>query len=61
MSEVHVNVDPSPLNNLSRPGYVKCEHLMTISRLRLDGYIGTLEPRYMAAVNTALVDVLGLF
>ena len=57
---LHVAVPPSKLNNLPNQSYVKCEQAMTISKLRLDGHIGQLEPRLMAVVDDNLRDVLGL-
>ena len=57
---LHVSVEPSSLNGLDRAGVVKCEQLMTITKARLDGYIGVLEPRFMVQVDNALKRILAL-
>lgn len=57
---VHIAVEPSPLNGLSKSGIVKCDQILTISRSRLVRYIGLLEPRYLQRVNEALRNVLSL-
>ena len=57
---LHVSVEPSPLNGLSFAGVVKCEQIMTIDRIRLEGYIGILEPRSLAKVDHSLRMILGL-
>jgi mRNA interferase MazF len=57
---VHISVEPSRLNGLSKPGIVRCEQVMTISKSRLGEKLGLLEPRYMAKVDEALRAVLSL-
>lgn len=57
---LRVKVEPSQMNGLSKKSIVKFEQIMTISKNRLDGYIGILEPRYIAQVDEALRDVLNL-
>jgi len=57
---VHVSVEPSEKNGLSRHSYVLCEQLMTIGRERLDGYIGELDAETMDRVDTALKRILSL-
>lgn len=59
-NRLHVNVDPSKLNGLSKPGFVKCEQILTVAMSRLDGIIGQLEPKYMEVIGENLLDVLGL-
>lgn len=56
----HIPVDPSPMNGLSSPGFVKCEQIVTISKSRLDGYIGKLEPRHIRLVDEAIKVMLDL-
>lgn len=57
---VHVEVEPSRLNGLSRAGIVRCEQVLTISKSRLGTRLGLLEPRLMARVDEALRGVLAL-
>lgn len=57
---LHIPVDPSRLNGLDRPGIVRCEQILTISRSRLVRKYGILEPRHLARVDEALKGVLGL-
>jgi len=56
----HVQVEPTQTNGLSQRSYVLCEHFMTISRERLDEYIGELDSATMAQVNRALKRALAL-
>ena len=56
----HVSIDPSEANGLTRRCYVLCEQLMTISKERLDGYIGDVEEELMVRVDAALKRVLAL-
>ena len=57
---LHVGVEPSKLNGLTKGGAVKCEQIMTVSLNRLETYSGILEPRYMAKIDQALKMILGL-
>ncbi len=57
---VHIAVEPSKLNGLSKPGIVKCDQILTIARSRLIHYIGQIENRYIERVDLTLKDVLGL-
>lgn len=57
---LHVPVEPSKLNGLSQGGVVRCEQILTIAKERLDGYIGQLEPRYLAAIEQNVRDILSL-
>ena len=57
---LHVPVEPSRLNGLSKAGIVRCEQVLTISKARLGAKLGLLEPRLMARVDEALRSVLGL-
>ena len=56
----HIRVDPSKLNGLSETAFVRCEQVQTISKTRLDGYVGQIEPRHMAAIEQVLRDLLGM-
>ena len=57
---LHVPVEPSRLNGLNKPGIIRCEQILTITRKRLIRYIGQLEPRHLLKVDKALLQVLGL-
>jgi mRNA interferase MazF len=57
---VHVTVEPSEQNGLSKRSYVMGEHLMTVSRERLDGYMGELDSETMTLLDTALKLILSL-
>lgn len=59
-SVLHVAVEPSTANGLSKAGFVKCEQVMTIHKSRLDGFIGMLEPRYQKQVDNGLKLILDL-
>lgn len=56
----HIALEPSPLNGLPSPSFVKCEQLQTVSKSRLVGRIGKLEEAKMAQVDLALKKVLAL-
>lgn len=57
---VHVAVEPSPANGLRQRSYVLCEQVLTVSRERLDEYIGELDDVTMSRVNQALKRILQL-
>lgn len=57
---LHVAVEPSKLNGLSQRGVVRCEQILTISKARLDGYIGQIEPRLLAVIEQNVRDILSL-
>ncbi|HWD42005.1 MAG TPA: type II toxin-antitoxin system PemK/MazF family toxin [Fimbriimonas sp.] len=57
---LHVGVEPSPLNGLTKAGVVKCEQIMTVSVDRLETYSGILEGRYQQQVDHALRMILAL-
>jgi mRNA interferase MazF len=57
---VHVTVEPSETNGLAQRSQVMCEQLLTISRERLDTFIGELDADDMARVNRALKRILAL-
>jgi mRNA interferase MazF len=57
---VHVAIEPTAANGLTRTTFALCEQVMTVSRARLDGYIGELEPDAMARVGVALRLMLSL-
>lgn len=56
----HIAIRASQANGLEKDGFVRCEQILTITRDRLDGYIGFLEPAYMKRVGEALRAVLDL-
>ncbi len=56
----HVEVRPSSENGLPRVSSVRCEEIQTISKARLDEYIGRLSNQEMTLVNRALQRVQGL-
>lgn len=56
----HVIVEPSGSNGLRQRSCVKCEQLVTISKSRLDGRIGALDPSDLGRVNNALLLALAL-
>lgn len=57
---LHVPVEPSKLNGLTKPGVIRCEQILTISKARLVGYIGQLEPRTLEVIEANLRDILEL-
>lgn len=57
---VHIAIDPDAQNGLDIRSFVMCEQLMTISRERLDGYIGAVDESTMASVDAALKRILQL-
>jgi len=57
---VHVTLEPSESNGLRTRSYVLCEQILTISRERLEDYIGELDVQTMAQVDTALKRILAL-
>ena len=59
-ARMHVPVEPSKLNGLSKRSFVRCEQIVTITRGRLQEYIGFLEPRPMQGVDAALCLLLDL-
>ena len=56
----HVSVKPSNRNGLTAPSFIKCEHLLTISKDRLLGFIGELDEVDMDLVNRAIRRTLAL-
>lgn len=56
----HVVLEPDTDNGLKERSYVKCEQLVTISKDRLDAYVGTVNAETMQEVNQALKRVLAL-
>lgn len=59
-SVLHIPIEPSGFNGLDRRSFVRCEHVLTISKSRLDGHIGQLEKHLLKQVDEALRDVLDL-
>ena len=59
-NDLHVRVEPSQMNGLGKSSFVKCEQILTVSKSRLDGYIGTLEPRHQKLIDQNLKAVLSL-
>ncbi len=56
----HVAIAPTPGNGLSAPSYVKCEQVQTVSKERLDAFIGELSDTDMERVSDALKRVFAL-
>ena len=56
----HVRVPLSVATGLTRESTVLCEQLMTVSKDRLEAYIGALPPDVMAEVDAALAVALAL-
>ena len=56
----HVLVRPSESNGLSQDGYVKCEHILTVAKSRVDTYIGQLDSDDLEAVEHAILRSLGI-
>jgi len=57
---VHVAVDPTETNGLRTRSYVLCEQILTISRERLDAYIGEVDVQTMEQVDAVLKRILAL-
>ena len=56
----HLEVVPSEENGLRNTSTIKCEQVLTISKERLDGYIGRLDAEIMQSVDEAIKRVFGL-
>ena len=56
----HIALEPSPLNGLPSPSFVKCEQLQTVAKARLIQRIGRLNESEMDRVDLALKKVLSL-
>ena len=56
----HVEVTPTATNGLQAISFIKCEQIMTISKQRLDTFLGVLDPADLARVASALRKVLVL-
>ncbi len=56
----HIALQPSSLNGLSSPCFVKCEQLQTVSKTRLIQLIGRLDEAEMDHVDLALKKALAL-
>ena len=57
----HVRIPATVKNGLtSDPSYVKCEQVMTISKERLQQYLGDLEPEDLKRVSAALKKTMEL-
>ena len=56
----HIKIEPSITNGLKSVSFVKCEQILTISKERLVEKIGSLEPKYIEKIETAVRLVLGL-
>jgi mRNA interferase MazF len=56
----HIQVEPTDRNGLSRASYVMCEQVMTVSKERLDGYVGVLDSETMSRIDVQLMSVLQL-
>ena len=56
----HVFVVPTKQNGLASESYIKCEQIQTVSKDRLDRFIGELDPEDLEKVDEALSRVLHL-
>ena len=56
----HVPIQPTESNGLTKPSYVKCEQILTISKERLLKKMGTLSETDMKEVEKAIRTVLDL-
>jgi mRNA interferase MazF len=56
----HVQIAPTSENGLSELSYIKCEHVLTISKERLERCLGRLSREEMIRVEDALRKVLVL-
>lgn len=56
----HVVIEPSEENGLRERSYAKCEQLVTISKDRLQGLLGTADAVTMTQVDFALKRTLAL-
>ena len=56
----HVVLEPDAVNGLRDRSYVKCEQVVTISKERLQGFLGTVAAETMQHVDRALKRVLAL-
>lgn len=56
----HVQLLPTPENGLKSMSFVKTEQIQTVSKERLQGRIGRVDPVTLAAVDAALLTALGL-
>jgi len=52
----HVRIKPSPINGLEKDSYIKCEQILTISKIRLlaNGHRGCLTNKEMIKVEAAI-------
>jgi mRNA interferase MazF len=56
----HVEIQPSVLNGLREPSFLKCEQLLTVSKQRLSSKIGCIAEIDLDRVATALRITLAL-
>ncbi|MCX6381293.1 MAG: type II toxin-antitoxin system PemK/MazF family toxin [Armatimonadetes bacterium] len=56
----HIMVEPDTANGLGAISYIKCEQVITISKDRLEDYIGDVSSVAMKQVDGALKRVLAL-
>jgi mRNA-degrading endonuclease toxin of MazEF toxin-antitoxin module len=56
----HVEIQPDDENGLSKVCYVKCEHILTVSKGRLVERIGRLGSEQIRRVEEAIKKVLSL-
>jgi mRNA interferase MazF len=58
---VRIPIEPTQSNGLAKPSEVAVDNLQTFSIKKIGGVIGSLDPRTMAAVDSALRLHLALF
>lgn len=56
----HVLIQASASNGLTQNGYVKCEHIVTVDKNRVQTLVGHLDADDMDAVEQAMLRALGI-
>ena len=56
----HVRIAPTAENGLAAPSFIKCEQLLTMSKVRLENRMGRISPDDFDRVAVALRTVLEL-
>lgn len=57
---VHVAVTNTRYNGLTKPGFILCEQIRTISKERLQNRIGAVNKQVLKEIDTAMKIQLGL-
>ena len=56
----HIEIEPDEVNGLPKLSYVKCEHILTVSKDRLRDRLGRLDQEQMRRVDDTIKKVLSL-